>query len=1659
MADYQMEDTVNALSQNAANGGLQRPSYPAPTQPINPPQNQPAGPWDRFKQAPEAAPAASDNGPKPWERNWGAPHAIQEAPSAWEAIKANAGARWDTVAAALLQDEGSDRSRYAMKRAERSQQEAALREEGLSTLQRVGVQAADIGTGLAASGVAALAGPEAAAAVGGAYFGAQGMADELRSQAAQQDFSRYDVAKAGGIAAAQGIAGEFTGGLANAGIRAAAPAVTRAATVLGENIVNPVTSAIGRAAPGVGETAGYLAGGRVGQAVGRAAGTATNYAAQGVGYVGGKAVPLATRAVSGVLTSAPAQHVIGGAATGSSMQMISNLANGRPIGENVGEAAMGGAIAGGATGAAAPVVRSVARRIPTTLSIARENVLGGRGRYEPTPEAPAPEAATIPQATAAGEGAIPTGAEAPQTGAIPTADTTQPGSIPGMGDFNPEAYGRGPQGAWRNVQPGQGVVGGAPGEGLGGVAGAAAEQAAKAGGSRYQEMKGLVSSLIQDGSSISEKAIKNMSAAEINSRAQGVKESPEMINRAKDTEGAMDMLQQRLENTPVDSPEYTQMVDAITNLSLERGSAAAHARANTIAVDSGMPTTSRFHDIELTEGINNSENPRNVAKDIHGLTTEQIESEHKAIRESRGSALPMSERSNAELAEKLQTYESHFNATNKAYKAANSKWQAAQKTNRDMVNDIYNSVRNSEQPELFKRAQALKNAWNDYETLNTAASNDQHIDTDRLAQAARTITEQGTYFGIMPKMRNVVGDAGTFNPVVDLQAWQNFNQRTRQMHPSAPKGTFKDALTAKEDDVFAGVDLNKPGTILRAGKRVVTAELNRRQSVASQAKGARMLREATRPQRAAEQAEEALRTGDTAAAAPAAEEALNTSGINTSGPELAATPAQEVAQAQGLDTAGQAHVDRLMRGAQAQVEEANAQAAAARAQRPAAPVEPVVEAPVETAPVATEAAPAAPQEPVAPYEGIRTPSRLETPTEAPVAPAEFAGERAPRRLAEKAPEEVKPVAEETPAAKEPTPVEELKTDEPVAKTATDKQEGESYAERNTRVANMAKKMVEEKTKEVLRAPAKKVSTEERAKAEGMQKGIKDILEYAQTKAAKEGVHEADILHAVMSQAGGLEATFKQGFGLDAIKGRVNDAVTIYKKQVQEMTRQAVDDADKIIRRHLGEAKVGATREAVEDRIKANLKAVGMEDSVINSAIKAASEVTPNYTPRQVAAHARRILRENTEKLKPVKPENDREHIASSRKALYNHVDSLGVDTATRAAVKKVINNYTQVGASGKRPALTESEQGEVIEAIQKALQRRAEDAEAAIKSFPQGSKARVRQGEKAEQLSKAANQHSEVIGSLKNELSAVRKAEADATTAREAAEKRSAEVESQMKEMSDKLDKVVKDQEAAHAKALADMKDEMREEASQMPDEAVEQFGRVVAEDMPTHTESRNDPEYEAWKTKIDVAVEELRKRKATNEANFISHFASVIDKGLKNLEELPEERNLALSAEDYTQMQNLYQKYVKGDERTVQEAGGTSMGNFGIKMRTWILGHRGEPRGLKKGPVMKQMRERILINQKGVGEAGIEAPGVSEKPKKSEGVISTPKSETKAKPALTKEQAEIKKQETKIKRLKSRLNNDELWIHDDERGTKWKVAQSQLKSEQYKLEQMKKGK
>lgn len=1551
----QYEELANSPVLNEQGGmenspGQGQPQHFPAAQPVAAPQGAPAPDWRSATGAPQGQVQ-----PAPDWRN--APK--QQEGSVWDSIKSNLGARADALAAGMLQDEGTDRSRYAMKRAERSNQEAALQESRLSTAQKVGVGAADIGTGLALAAIPGV-GPEAA--IG--YFAAQGTADQLRQQAA--DTGRYDIAKASDVGIAQGLAAEATGGMAGQLVGRVAPRLA--------------PSAIGRAATAI----------------------------------------------------------TGGAGGGASMQMISNLANGKDAMEGVGEAAEMGAVGGlgahAAVGAGSMATRAAIRAPRTLADIQGAGAAEAARRPNPIADAAARDneafAAQQPQAeptVSAEEGAL-GGANPQPEGAIP-ADQAIPGSE------NLRDYGEGAQGAWNMVQPGTAMnaSGGMPV------------------GQAYKTAKGIkaIYKTITNGNSKDLLSPQKMADMDITAEKVGIKPGSRMVQNAKAMEGTVNHYQNELENVSPDSPEFQTISKGMVKLAMQHGSAAAAARANKLAEMTDMPMNSKFHDYELGEGQANQDNKYNVAIDEHGIPRSQIEKEQKAMEDAveANSSLDKGTITEAQR-QKGQSYEANFNQFRKAYHKGHDKMMASHEDNVRLARETLSSIKESENPVMYDKAQKLVRALDDYGSILTQSSNGKGLNTTRIEPIAHDIIANGTALGLAPKFKNTLGEVGSFHPVIDAEAWNNFTERTAKVHPNAIKG--REEELGSTGFGFDKADIFKPLTLLKPAMKAVGNVANIKTATDSMARGAAMAkatRDVKTSRRSEEELNEAMKAGDVRSMEDFSKSALEDSGINTSGPDLAATPAQEVHPAAMEATAGQraylrsinhprAEAPELTTGeadlhmthdlAQKQagpVVEPNPENVAGMAQRPTAPTSPQEDfAPIPEAEAqpAQEVAPEAPQGPgafaennvrpsalpeteVAPEPAqertakpIKAPSKL-APKEEPVVepepevvpePVKPKAEpiKAPRKLAPV--EEVKPTTEEAekPTREEPKPteevIEEAKIDAPIAEKDLDFKKGETSEQRNERVADMARRIVIKETEKTIKAPMKNTTLEAKKEAEGMNKGIKDALAHAEDVADKQGVEVADVITAMMSQKGGIKAVFKEGYGKDAIKGQLNKAVTAYKTEKRLLAQKHVDEAGQIVRKRLGEAKVGATKEAQDDRIRANLKAIGLEDKVIEKAFDRARGVTEAYTPRQVAAHARELLKEAKLAAKPVKPENTEGHIAKSRKALYDHIESLGVDSFTRSALRRVVANHTQTGKAG-RPALTEKEHEAVINDMNDTLERRAKEAKDLITKAPKGSPAAVRASEKASKIESAAKQSKQTVGSLKSDLKAAETAQAEEATARQAAEKRAADAEANAAKMSEKLDNFVKKFEADRAEAIAEAKEQLRAEATGMSTSEVEQFGKYVGESLPENGVGRDSPEYQEWKIKMDMASEELRKRGLKEDAEFLSHFSGMVDRGLKRLEELPDRKDLTMSQEDYNKLRDLYNRVKKGGELDVNEAGNVQMGTMGIKMRTLLQGHSGAIRKLHSNVELKRERTKAL-HSKDAGDDGLDAGGIVVKPKRS---------------------------------------------------------------------------
>ncbi|MFW3388139.1 UNVERIFIED_CONTAM: hypothetical protein RF648_19310, partial [Kocuria sp. CPCC 205274] len=258
-------------------------------------------------------------------------------------------------------------------------------------------------------------------------------------------------------------------------------------------------------------------------------------------------------------------------------------------------------------------------------------------------------------------------------------------------------------------------------------------------------------------------------------------------------------------------------------------------------------------------------------------------------------------------------------------------------------------------------------------------------------------------------------------------------------------------------------------------------------------------------------------------------------------------------------------------------------------------------------------------------------------------------------------------------------------------------------------------------------------------------------------AAKEGVPSADILHAVMSQKGGIEATFKDGFGKDAIKGRVNTAVKAYKTERRIAAQNNLKEASEFIQKRLGEAKVPKSREERNENIRFNMKANDVPDEVIKEAFSRARARTnsEDVTAREVANHAKMILREKTKIGEAKRPENNPEHIEHSRKALKEHIKSLDVDPITKNKLNRVISNFT-TSKTGKRGALSAEESADAIAAIHHEIETRHKEAQELIKKYPKGSEASKRAFEKAQKIEEAIKQSKQTVGALKDGLEQAR---------------------------------------------------------------------------------------------------------------------------------------------------------------------------------------------------------------------------------------------------------------------------------------------------------------
>lgn len=1669
-----------------------------------------------------------------------------EETSVWSSLKADWGARADAVAASILQDEANDKSRFMMRKAQKSVAEANQKAMGLTSTQNILKTGADIGTGLALEAI-----PYVGQVATPAYFGAMGVTDQLREQIAKGEPT--DLSRAGKVGLLEAAGQELGGGLATKAAEYAAPFVKK-----GIDAVTPYVEKgagmLGRGIQNTAEAAGHLVGGEPGRMTGRGLGYIPSGLTQAAGSATGAFMNQAGRSLVSTVGSTGGKAMIGGAGGGASMQMIDNLANGRPIQQGVGEAAYGGALGGAAARVAKPVIHGVISRVPTTLSIAKNRALGRelpKAPGAPFTEPPAPEEQNA-QPTAGGtneaggftkEQVMESLKDQKTNSAAPWLKMfTRTNNISGD-DIHHAA-----QGVADAITHGIDTVS----EHIGPMAEGAAkvgEEAAHSGSQMYGETgvgggfahnaTVLWNAYQKEGIAglVSTKGRKQMTEAELSPQALGVRPGKEFVAQARATEGALDVTQRLLENTDTDTPEFKKGVEGLVNLAMQSGSAAAHARANALAVKVEMPATQRFHDINLTEGMSNPKGKINVLEDVHGGSIEESEREHKALLDSEPLNIPFGEKLNKGQNENLLTKNAHFNETRDAYDRAERIVDNAMKDNIRLAKEKVTEMEaTGAGTDLHKSAQDLEVALRDLQNMKNHLSDKGEINEAEMRKRALEITENATKLGLMDKLKSITGETGVFNPVLDMQAWENFNKRTRKMHSGAPKGATKE--TATSNTFIKGVT---PSGLAKTAMGLATARTRAEHVRLSQAKGNAMMEGAANEPTRGPSTEESLKSGDFEGASTSAEEALKNTGIDTGDVQLGATPGEEIQtqQQRAMATPAQ-HAELGRRGHPAaghegltkeaadlflahddmykqqqatgqMAPESNPEAVAQEAARPAplpeqapeqaptatmnpfegvrqptrlgepAPAEqapetiptPEAQAPEVQAPEAPQNAPEAPTELSAPFAGVRKPAQAQVPTEAPKASQAPLG-KAPSKLKEGEPvpqysdEEVKNLSDEdlekatsnlskeirdsnhtregtaqerhdlwsklydermsrrkaakaaqTAPAETPTeapkaapaaPAETPKAEEVVPKTEEEKAKAisdgqytpaldeqipeestqfkgtgenrETSSERNKRVEGLFRKVIKKATS-IMNKP--KVPPTERNRLQAIDKNYKHVIERAYDIADRQQVERADVLTAIMASEGGIESVFRDGMSSGKIDGRIRTIVTAYRQQARSVARGMVNEAGEVVKKRLGEFKAGRSQDEIDDTTRANLKAQGISNDIIDQAFNRAKANTSQYTATQVMNHARTILRENRQLARSQAAVADKP-LKKSRDALYKLAESLGADNSTVNALKKIANEYTNVGSglTGDFPALSEAEVKEVIGRFNEELDKRVQDAatlhDKSLSNPTEPAPKKKANQERLEKANQARDKAKEKVKEVSAELTQARKEAEDMKKAYESNKKALAEAETKFKEMDEKIANLAKEHEANVEKAYAAAKADMRSEAEHLSKTQAEEFSSVLAEQLPESVSSRQDPSYRTWKAQTEVAIETLKSNGSHQDAKFMEAFKDAIELGLKRKEELPDHPNLTIDQETFNRLRDLYNQAKKGEPLSAAEQMSSQMGTTGVKFRTLLTDNGKNPGGYPTKTKLNQLREKVKHETYGPGEDGLSAVGLTVK-------------------------------------------------------------------------------
>lgn len=602
-----------------------------------------------------------------------------------------------------------------------------------------------------------------------------------------------------------------------------------------------------------------------------------------------------------------------------------------------------------------------------------------------------------------------------------------------------------------------------------------------------------------------------------------------------------------------------------------------------------------------------------------------------------------------------------------------------------------------------------------------------------------------------------------------------------------------------------------------------------------------------------------------------------------------------------------------------------------------------------------------------------TPTVEETPepvTEAPVAPEEAPKPKAePEKLAQKP----KPKAE---PEKEVEPTPEIAEGE--GEIDTNLKQGETQAERTARVASMVVKQVQKKADTVLEKPTREVGLKVRSRAEQVKQHIPVAAKVIKNIADKHQINEADIWESLMKRKGGIESIFDRGFSNKAMSGEIMDHITAVRKEASRVAQGHVDEAGEIVRRSLIDHNVPPNREEAHTTLRKELKEVGgLTDAQADEAFARAKKATPFFTPAQVRRHAAQVLRGEAEKVRGKQPLADTKTVTvSTHDALHAAADKFDVrDQALKSDIHSIISKAT----NGGKDELGAAEQKAVIKQMQKAINDHAKVyRDAAKKAKKPAEKARL--NNKADQIEEANARQ----GAADTELSRIKDSNEKAAKAgaeRDAKQKAQNDAEAaKLETAADKVEAQGKAYDENLAKAQKEARQKLEAEMDGMTGQELEMAGGIVGDRIPD-VDSINDPEFAGWKTQMETAISGLRKKGRPRPAHVLETVLNLMETGLKRKEELPGDKykELIWSEKEYQRINQALGVNEEG-ELDIDKNLSNHYGNLGRKMRSLMLGSAKQSVREKYIHLPQRELEAKRAAAKDIGEAGIDTAGVVEK-------------------------------------------------------------------------------